>query len=181
MNILEQKDNYIKLQITGVNNAICNGIRRVMMSEVETLAIDSIDFYQNDSVLNEDFIAHRLGLLPLHYTEGIEEATLELEVSNDTEENYKVLSGSLSGHIDCVYDNILLTVLRPGESLELKCYIKKGCGKEHSKWSPVSKCVYTLNEDTAVFEVEGVGNMGPLTTFKKSLVKLQEKLLTFNV
>ena len=50
--------------IKGINNSIANSIRRSIF-EVPILAIDSVEFYKNDSALYDEILAHRLGLLPL--------------------------------------------------------------------------------------------------------------------
>jgi DNA-directed RNA polymerase I and III subunit RPAC1 len=44
---------------------IANAIRRILISEIPTMAIDKAIIYQNTSIMHDEVLAHRLGLLPI--------------------------------------------------------------------------------------------------------------------
>ena len=47
------------------NPVYANTLRRIMIDEVPTMAIEDIEFVKNNSILYDEIIAHRLGLIPL--------------------------------------------------------------------------------------------------------------------
>ena len=51
--------------LSNVDITIANALRRIMISEVRTLAIDLVSIEENTSVLFDEFIAHRIGMLPI--------------------------------------------------------------------------------------------------------------------
>ncbi|KAF4652985.1 DNA-directed RNA polymerase II subunit RPB3 [Perkinsus olseni] len=59
----------IKFTMFNANQAIANALRRIMIAEVPTLAIDTVTIEENSSPLFDEFIAHRLGLLPINSKE----------------------------------------------------------------------------------------------------------------
>lgn len=143
-----------------------------MLAEVPTIAIDLVEFENNTSVLVDEFLAHRLGLVPLisHKAKDLKysrdcscaqycsncSVELSLRVRCTEETTRDVTTRELiSNHeeIRPVHDasnplpGVLLVKLRKGQEVRLKCIAKKGVGKEHAKWSPVANVAFEYDPD----------------------------------
>lgn len=53
------------MDLVGVDVAIANALRRIMIAEVPTMAFHKVLMYQNTSVLLDELLIHRIGLLPI--------------------------------------------------------------------------------------------------------------------
>ncbi|KAK0354824.1 RNA polymerase II subunit 3 [Friedmanniomyces endolithicus] len=72
VNIRDFNNTTIDFVLSHTTLALANSIRRTMLAEIPTVAIDLVEIESNTSVLADEFLAHRLGLVPLS-TRGVEE------------------------------------------------------------------------------------------------------------
>jgi DNA-directed RNA polymerase II subunit RPB3 len=176
--ILDLRDDSITFLLTKTDISVANALRRIMIAEVPTMAIDLVEFENNTSVLHDEFIAHRLGLIPLvstkmdrfNYTrdcsctENCQNCSVgfTLHVTCNDDQTRDVTSSDLfsddkdvapvaeeeSDQQAPTESGILIVKLRKGQELKLRAIAKKGVSKEHAKWSPV--CVATFQQDPDV-------------------------------
>ncbi|KAF5097286.1 hypothetical protein D0Z03_001444 [Geotrichum reessii] len=51
--------------LTGIDTSVANAFRRIMIAEVPSVAIEYVTFMNNTSVIQDEVLAHRIGLIPL--------------------------------------------------------------------------------------------------------------------
>lgn len=110
----------IQFTLSDSDASVANALRRVMIAEVPTLAIEDVQFLNNTSHLCEEYIAHRLGLIPLrsldkkmdqfiaknlccHYHGGCENCTIEFELDETCPPTQDVMYVT-SNHLEVVGD-----------------------------------------------------------------------------
>ena len=147
--LLELQKGNLTVRITGFDLSYINAIRRYIMSEVPTLAIDDVVVVENTSLIYDEVIAHRLGLVPLktpkkYLDQGDAQLMLVLDAKADNGTR-TVYSGELVSVEDKdvypISSEIPLLKLARGQSVKIEAYARLGSGKTHSKFSPVSKAV----------------------------------------
>jgi DNA-directed RNA polymerase subunit D len=159
--ILEKTDDFMRFIVRGVNVPFVNALRRIMLTQVPAMAIDEIVILENSSILHDEILAHRMGLIPLKtdldsYNLPEEckcesalgcnlcRANLTLE-AEATDKTITVYSGDLKPEnpdIAPVSDKIPIGKLAPEQKINLEAYARLGKGKKHAKWQPVSMCTY---------------------------------------
>ncbi|MCS7096573.1 MAG: DNA-directed RNA polymerase subunit D [Candidatus Bathyarchaeota archaeon] len=154
---LESDETNLRLLVTGVDTPYINAIRRIVLTEVPCMAIDEVVIIENSSVLHDEIIAHRLGLIPIKTDlDGYnlpEECSCRSEFGCNLcrvtftldreakDEPVTVYSGDLvseNPNIAPVSDKIPIVKLGRGQKLKLEAYARLGRGKNHAKWQPVS-------------------------------------------
>ena len=138
--------------IKDTNPIFANTLRRIMIEEVPTMAIEDVEFSKNNSVLYDEMTAHRLGLIPLKTDlksynlpekckckgEGCARCQLKLELKA-TKGSGMVYASEIKSKdpaVKPVYPKMPIVKLLKGQTLELEATAVLGKGKAHSKWSP---------------------------------------------
>ncbi len=65
IDIIELSERKARFVLSGVSASFANALRRSTLAEVPVLAIDDVNIYDNTSVLFDEQLALRLGLIPL--------------------------------------------------------------------------------------------------------------------
>jgi len=159
--VVEKTSTTVRFILRNASTALANAVRRAMIAEVPVLAIDDVFVFENTSVLRDEILAHRLGLIPLKTPPGkyrlreecdcgselgCEKCRVTLTLTAEAEDEIKtVYSGSLVSEdpdVQPVSSNIPIVKLAPGQKVRVMAYARLGRGREHAKWQPVSVCVY---------------------------------------
>jgi DNA-directed RNA polymerase II subunit RPB3 len=173
-----------KIFLKNIDISLINSLRRIMINEIPTIAIDLVFIEINSSIMHDEFLSHRLGLIPLS-SEHAEELlytrecdcdsfcsrcslTFSLDVCANGEKknvystdlisanfNENIQLSSIfpihySGPFELSRKNpILIAKLNIGQRIKLVGIAKKGIGKEHAKWSPISNI--KIHREPSVF------------------------------
>ncbi len=164
ISIIKLDDRNIKMVVDGFPVAFVNSVRRAVLSDVPTLAIDFAFFYDNTSSVYDEIIAHRLGLTVLKSDDAIKkykspeecsdadetdtscyvEIIIRKEISEDSEKGEYVKASDMEipdPNVSPAYPETPIVYLAPGQRVHIVAYARLGRGREHGKWSPASVSV----------------------------------------
>jgi DNA-directed RNA polymerase subunit D len=150
-------DDVARFTLSGATPAFANTLRRAMISEVPTLAIDDVRIYDNTSALFDEMLAHRLGLIPIVTdltTYSLKETcacggagcpSCSVTFTLSVEGPKTVQSSDLipqDPKAVPVHANVPIVKLTKGQKLVLEARAELNTGKEHAKWQPTNVCGY---------------------------------------
>ncbi len=173
------------------SNVIVNAIRRIILDNVPTFAIEDVEIVVNESPLYDETIAHRLGLVPLktdlksyNFKDeckcgGIGCALCEVTMTLKQDSEGYVYSGSISSNDPQIIpadDKIPITMLFPGKKLELNIKAVLGTGREHAKWAPAHSYLKEEKNGEIQLIIEPFGQLSGKEIYNQALEILIKKI-----
>jgi DNA-directed RNA polymerase subunit D len=132
---IDRDDREARFVVRNITPAFANGIRRSILADVPTLSIDSVRFVENSSVMFDEQIALRLGLVPLTTPEDFAEGD-SVTLALDVEGPGTAYSGDLvcqDPEVEAADKNIPIIELKDDQRLELEADAQLGYGRDHAK------------------------------------------------
>jgi len=192
--VLSKNGQEIKFAVKEINIAFANELRRIMMSEVPTMAVEFVDFKKNDSAIPDELIANRIGLIPLTFDrkaynfnktcgnckgKGCSRCQVELVLKKKGPA--VVYSGDMKSKtkdVQPVFDKIPIVELFEGEELQLEAIAQLGTAREHAKWQ-AAVVGYKYDGNNFIFNVESVSGLEPEEIVTTAADVLEEKANEF--
>lgn len=199
--LLEKGDERISVKFKNVPREYVNALRRLAISEVPTLAIDDVVMIDNSSVVHDEAVAHRLGMIPLRTdlkrfvmphdcdcksTLGCSKCRVLLVLDSEATERTRIVtSGELKSEdeeIKPVSNEIPILTLAPGQKVKFEAYARLGNGKSHAKWQPTSSAVVKNgeNENESILIIETNLALKPDEVILAASDMLSAKIKNFN-
>ena len=139
--IFHQKKDYdASFSLVGIDASIANAFRRILLAEVPTMAVETVYIDNNTSVIHDEVLAQRLGLVPLTgRPEGFDQMTwrtmpnLEAGVAGDEATDANTIILKL--HKECTFNSKAAM----GEEDPLKLYNNAHIYAGDMVWEPVGR------------------------------------------
>jgi DNA-directed RNA polymerase subunit D len=198
--VLERTNDRVVIKFNNISREYVNAIRRLAISEVPTLAIDDVVILENSSVMHDEALAHRLGLVPLRTqldrfvmpedcdcksTLGCSKCRVLLMLDSEATEKTKIVtSGELLSEdelVQPVSKEIPIVALAPTQKVKFEAYARMGIGKSHAKWQPTSAAVVKDGSQNgeSILVIETNGALTAAETVFAALNKLDAKMKNF--
>jgi DNA-directed RNA polymerase alpha subunit len=150
-----------------------NLLRRAILSEIETYAIDIVTFHHNTSSRHDEVIALRLGQLVIDHSrfrpppEG-GDFTTHIDFQGPGEFTTEHIPD-----LPFLYITPIAT-LKAGQRITCDVIVKRGQGKRHVKWRPISTFKFTEVEQGYKVTFKNIGMLSGTEILEKGLAKMRD-------
>lgn len=134
--VLKENDKKIVLHVKGTNTAMLNAIRRTILNDLPAFAIEEVTFFENNSAMFNEYLAHRLGLIPLTFDDEVSKEA-KITFSLDSQGPTTVYSKDLKStdeKIKVAKEHVPVVKLVEGQNLRLEAVAIQGIPLTHAKF-----------------------------------------------
>ena len=187
VDILELSDRSAKFVLSKISTSFANGIRRAMIADVPTLAIEYVNLYDNTSVLYDEQLTLRLSLIPIvtdvetyvpqaecDVCGGVGCPACEVSLTLSAEGPGTVYSRDLISSdpkIQPADPNVPIVELRKGQKLVLEAIAHMGYGRDSVRWQAGVACGYKNVPIITIANCDACGHCA--AECPKSIIRLE--------
>ena len=190
LQVIDQNEQKISVKLQGMPLQYANALRRICLNVVPIFAIDTVDILENSSILADEGIAHRLGLIPIKTEFSSIDSNIESDKvmltldSGDTTETRTIFSGDIQSQdnvIKPISEKIPIVTLAPNQRIKFEAHARLGRGTEHAKWNSanIATLTETDKDDEHILTVETTGALEPKYIILASINELSKRLDIF--
>ncbi len=176
--VTESNEKWLRFTLKGAKSSFANAIRRAAISGVATFAIEKVTFYENTSAMFDEYISHRVGLVPITTpAKGYgpeDEVLFTLDEVGPKTVYSKDLQAS-DKEVKVANGEIPIIKLAENQRLRLDGKAVMGTANRHAKFQP-GLVTYDADKDTYNFYVESFGQMPPKEILNKTFDAIKDAL-----
>ncbi len=174
---IKKGERKINFSIKGTSPAFLNGIRRAIQTHVKSFAVDSVNIYENTSVMFNEMLAHRMGMLPIQADSKTYKNKDKVILMIEKEGPGTVYSKDITStdpKIEVVDKKIPIVKLGKEQKLKAEMEAVVDSGKSHTKWIP-GMLSYSQDKDTFNVNLESFGGIEPKEILIQAVQEIKEK------
>lgn len=152
---------------------LANAVRRYALDETTTVAPGYVTIRRNDTVMTDAQLAQRIGGLLLDNRSCHVDDTLQLTVQG-TSQRHVMASELIASdpRTTLVGYDVPLTIINPGQHLDLTVHLRRACGSEHQRFSPFAAARYRRDGSAFHVVLEPTGAQDAGVAYVEALARL---------
>ena len=158
--------------------ALANGVRRQLLT-TGSVAPGAVHVRRNDSVMTDEQLAHRLGML-VFPNDRFGAERLELRMRSEPTRTRCVFACDIlraGGEPALPGDMTPIVLLGPGAGLDLTLALRHGTGAEHARFCPVQVAWLVPRDGECAVAYQTTGALGADATRRQALRELRARVL----
>jgi len=172
------KDNLLMFSAKGEDYKFMNLLRRYIVTRVPVVAISQVTFYENSSSFFDEYISHRIGLIPL-VTPAVVGEEAEIMFVLDERGPKNVYSENLKTNdpsIKVAVDQIPIVTLGEDQTIRAEAKGTLGTGQTHAKFQPGFATYEDKDNGEIIFRLESFHQIKPKDLLNRALDKISRDI-----